>query len=161
MLMFVSLVLCAFGQTTGDASGTVRLRTEAGVADLSLALRPDNVEQGATLSPLERERTLSQIHGAIDAYVARAVDPKHLDLKSVEQDLRAILGPHEAPAEYGDLPSSFGLDQAGERFLLVAYALQTGLHGIRTSDWLAGTVLFALRTRTSRCRIILQTELWR
>jgi hypothetical protein len=53
-----------------------------------------------------------------------------LELKAVAEDLRAILARHEVGADDGDLPSSFGLDRAGEHFLLIAYALGAGIHGL-------------------------------
>jgi hypothetical protein len=141
MLTFASVVLCASGQTTGEVHRDLLLGTKARVADLSSAFRPPG-NKAAELEPSAQARShaISQIQSEVDAYFAQ-VDPQHFELKSFEQDLRAILAPFDVEAEYGDPPSSFALDRNGERFLLIAYVLGTGVHGIRTAGWLGGSAI--------------------
>jgi hypothetical protein len=124
------LALCASAQTAAAERDQLRASAQAKVANLSLVLRPPaTAAPGVAPSPQQREQAMSQIHSEIDAYIAQTVDPAHLDLNSLNQDLAAILRPHSVRAEYGDPPTAFGTDIAGTRFLLVAYVLYAGLHG--------------------------------
>jgi len=65
---------------------------------------------------------ISQIHGEVDAYLARAVDPNHFDGKSVEQGLKQVL----AHAFYDNPPSAFVLNSEKGPSLIVVYALGKG-----------------------------------
>jgi hypothetical protein len=67
------------------------------------------------------DAVISRIHGEVDSYIARAMDPKSLDRAAVERDLTRILG-----SASWEPPSVFVLNVRDVRSLIVTYTLSNG-----------------------------------
>jgi hypothetical protein len=149
LLALILVSSLSFGQTADQVREQVRTETEKRITNLNkkfdelLAITPSEkelraacavncasppVQDGLRNAAVKRMATLdavvSQIHREVDAYIARTVDGKHLDLdrKSVEQGLKQIL-----VQEYDEPAFAFVLNSARGRSLIVAYALHKGL----------------------------------
>ena len=138
----------SFGQTADQVREQVRTETKKRITNLNkkfdelLAITPsekelraacavncaspqvqDGLRNAAAKRMAALDDVVSQIHNEVDAYIARTVDRKQLDLdrKSIEQGLKQIL-----VQVYDESASAFVLDSASGRSLIVVYALRKG-----------------------------------
>jgi hypothetical protein len=118
---------CAWGQTAEQTRQPIAAETEHRITNLSkrfdelIVSKPGESREAAAKRVAAMDEVASQIHGEVDAYLARVVDPNRADRQRIEQDLHRIL------AHLCDTPPSvFVLDTAKSRSWVAAYGLRKG-----------------------------------